>query len=507
MKLKKMLIIFLALLCVLSTLTACEKEAKLYNITKLSDLNKENVVVSQPSDYNLQGGIADYCPKAQLEYIDSMQLALSSLKSGKVDAFFVGRSYYDAAVEAGMTEGLTALDEPIYTFYLGLALNEKAPVENYVDRVNEALAEIQNDGVLLDMQKRWFEEGAEALPEFPVIENPEATLKLVTFGQSKPYSFYSGEKLVGFDVELACRVAAMLNCNVTIESAEYPAMLMGVSTGKYDMVSANMYITDDRAENVTFSNAFDSMEICAIVRIAEEGAGTESPWTTLVNSFKKTFINDNRWKLLLSGFETTLIITFFGFILANLLGAGYCALAMSKDSWKRNTAKVYSRIMQGTPLVVVLLILFFVIFGNTNVSGAFVAIIAFGLDSGVALGQLFYGGVSAVPKGQKEAALALGFTKFQTFKAIVLPQTIRTVVPGYFSTLIGLMKGTSIVGYVTVVDLTKAGNIIQSNTFEAFFPLISVALVYFLISTLLLSIAQSIQKDLEPKRVAEKEAE
>ncbi len=110
-------------------------------------------------------------------------------------------------------------------------------------------------------------------------------------------------------------------------------------------------------------------------------------------------------------------------------------------------------------------------------------------------------------RGQTEAALAIGFTKYQTFTGIVLPQAARAALSGYFSTLIGLMKGTSIVGYISVIDLTKSGDLIRSSTYDAFIPLLSVALIYFLITFVILSLLKYIRKKLAPKRVTAQEAQ
>lgn len=163
-------------------------------------------------------------------------------------------------------------------------------------------------------------------------------------------------------------------------------------------------------------------------------------------------------------------------------------MTLSGKKWLKILAEIYSRIMQGTPIIAILMILYYIIFGNSNISGTIVAIIGFGITSGAYLAQTFSGSISGIDKGQTEAALALGMTKRKAFMGIVMPQAIRRMLPGYFSQLISLIKGTSIVGYIAVVDLTKASDIIRSATFEAFFPILTSALIYFLISNLLLSV-------------------
>ena len=146
-------------------------------------------------------------------------------------------------------------------------------------------------------------------------------------------------------------------------------------------------------------------------------------------------------------------------------------------------------------------ILYYIIFGKSDISNILVAIMGFGLVFGAYMAQLFEGGIGGVDKGQWEAALATGLTKNQTFCGIILPQAVRTMLPGYFSNLISLMKGTAVVGYIAVNDLTKVGDIIRSNTYEAIVPLITIAVIYFAIACLLLSLMKMLRKKLAPKSI------
>ena len=201
---------------------------------------------------------------------------------------------------------------------------------------------------------------------------------------------------------------------------------------------------------------------------------------------------------MLHGLLVTLLITAAGFALANLLGAAFCALSMYRSKALRALSGAYSRLMQGLPIVVILMMLYYIVFGHSNISNVLVAILGFGLVFGAYMAQLFEGGIRAVDKGQREAALATGLTRFQTFCGIVLPQAIRTMLPGYFSNLISLMKGTAVVGYIAVNDLTKVGDIIRSNTYEAIVPLVTIALIYFAIACLLLSLMSLLRRRLTP---------
>ena len=157
--------------------------------------------------------------------------------------------------------------------------------------------------------------------------------------------------------------------------------------------------------------------------------------------------------------------------------------------------------------MVILMMLYYIVFGKSDISNVLVAILGFGLVFGAYMAQLFEGGIGGVDKGQWEAALATGLTRRQTFFGIVLPQAIRTMLPGYFSNLISLMKGTAVVGYIAINDLTKVGDIIRSNTYEAIVPLVTIAIIYFIIACLLLWLMSLIKRRLAPKYVSKAAAQ
>jgi len=167
-------------------------------------------------------------------------------------------------------------------------------------------------------------------------------------------------------------------------------------------------------------------------------------------------------------------------------------------------AGFYIGLFRGIPQVVMLMLMFYVVFSSSSLSGIAVSVITFSMIFGAYTSEMFRASIGSVPKGQTEAGIALGFSRVQTFMNIVLPQALRHVFPVYKGEFIALVKLTSIVGYIAVQDLTKAGDIIRSRTFDAFFPLIVISVVYFLLAwglsrLLELSIPTSIRQDLQSK--------
>ena len=195
------------------------------------------------------------------------------------------------------------------------------------------------------------------------------------------------------------------------------------------------------------------------------------------------FVKDDRWKYLTNGLAVTLKLTFFAVLLGLVIGF---LIAMVRSTYE-NTGKlkilnaicgVYLTVIRGTPVVVQLMIIYFVIFGAVRIDKSFVAILAFGINSGAYQAEIFRSGIQSIPKGQFEAGRSLGFSYGQTMTNIIMPQAIKNVIPTLANELIVLLKETSVAGYIALEDLTKGGDIIRSRTYSAFMPLVAVALIY-----------------------------
>ncbi|MCQ2184112.1 MAG: ABC transporter permease subunit, partial [Bacteroidales bacterium] len=217
-------------------------------------------------------------------------------------------------------------------------------------------------------------------------------------------------------------------------------------------------------------------------------------WDSIVHSFTINFIQDNRYTIILDGLESTLIITFFAVLLGTLIGGLICWMRMSRHSFPRAFARFYIDLMRGTPVLVLLMIMYYIVLAPAHASGVLVAIITFAMNTAAYMCEMLRTSIEGVDRGQTEAGLSLGFSKVQTFFLIVLPQAVRKVIPVYQGEVVSLLKSTSIVGYVAVIDMTKASDMIRSRTFDAFFPLISIALVYFLIAWLIGLLLSSLSK-------------
>jgi len=204
------------------------------------------------------------------------------------------------------------------------------------------------------------------------------------------------------------------------------------------------------------------------------------------DKFISTFIEDNRWKYLFNGLGVTLRITVVAALLGIFLGFLVAIIRSTHDKtgklkFSNFIAQIYLTVIRGTPTVVQLMIIYFVIFSSFNVSKVLAAVIAFGLNSGAYVAEIVRSGIMSVDKGQSEAGRSLGFNYFQTMIYIIMPQAFKNVLPALGNEFIVLLKETSVSGFIALNDLTKGGDIIRSITYEPFMPLLAVASVYLVI--------------------------
>lgn len=205
----------------------------------------------------------------------------------------------------------------------------------------------------------------------------------------------------------------------------------------------------------------------------------------LKSQFILNFITKGRWLSLLNGLGVTLVITFFAVILGFVLGFAVAIVRNIYDNTKKLRflnllCNIYLTVIRGTPVVVQLLIIYFVIFSSMKVDKSIAAILAFGINSGAYQAEIFRSGINSVPKGQMEAGRSLGFSYPQTMVTIIMPQAIKNILPTLANEFIVLMKETSVAGYIALEDLTKAGDVIRSRTYSAMMPFLAVALLYLI---------------------------
>jgi len=219
-----------------------------------------------------------------------------------------------------------------------------------------------------------------------------------------------------------------------------------------------------------------------------------------IDKYIETIIDSGYYKMLLEGLRDTLIITLGALAIGVVLGS---VIAIIKYFAEENRilkpfaklCDIYVTVVRGIPVTVLLLIFFFIIFASSD-DGLMVAIITFGINSGAYMAELIRSGINAVDRGQMEAGRSLGMSQLQTMRKVIFPQAIKNILPAIGNEMIALLKETSVAGYVMVVDLTRAGNLIRNNTMDAISPIVTVAVTYLVLVIFMTFLLSKVEKRL-----------
>lgn len=222
---------------------------------------------------------------------------------------------------------------------------------------------------------------------------------------------------------------------------------------------------------------------------------------SVYESFYNSVIFENRYEMILDGLENTIILSFGALLIGITIGflisiIRYTNNHTGKFKVLNFIGKTYVTIIRGTPSVLQLMIMYYVIFKTSSINSIIIGMFAFGINSGAYCSEILRSGFDSVDDGQLEAGLALGLTFSQTLKSIIIPQAIRVSLPSLGNEFVTLVKETAIAGYIGIMDLTKASDIIASRTYDYFFPLILIAIIYLIITELLSKLMKTLERKL-----------
>ena len=468
-------------------------------ITSYSQLNEPGTVIAVATDTPEAVLVSEEFPDAEIQSYTDIFPVYQEVSNGKVDAVIYARKQMELAAENGVS-GVRLLDDTFSENTVAVAFSRRSSIPDLRNRFNDFLQEIRADGTLDDMYDRWVKKGEETMPDIPAVKSSKTTLCVATTGTVEPYSYYIGTELAGFDIEMAKRFAAWMGTGLEFKVYDFMGIIPATQAGDADCIMSNLYYLPEREEALDWSEPVDKVEITAMVRDkAAAKGGLMSFLSSLVNSFRKTFIYQGRWRLFLSGIGITLFITIQSIVFGTILGFAAFMACRHGNRAANTVAEFCVWLVQGMPVVVLLMILYYIVFGSLKIPGTAVAIIGFTLIFGACVYEMLKSGTSAVGIGQTEAAYSLGYTDRKTFYKVVLPQALPLIIPTYKGNITALLKATAVVGYIAVQDLTKMADIVRSRTYEAFFPLIAVAVIYFILAGLLNAVVDRIEPKLNPR--------
>lgn len=440
--------------------------------------------------------LMQHIPGALPEYFNSFTDETAAVKAGKIDGFLVDEPI--ARDIMNNTPGVTYIRKVLRADGYAFAFPKDQTA--LCEEVNASIAELEAGGELRRIDARWFgtDAAAKVLPDIR-LDGKKGVIRLATNSGSPPFVYHKDGRLVGYDIEMTMRIAEKLGKRIEITDMDFGAIIPSLMSGRSDMSAGCITVTEERAKSVLFSTPYYRGGVVMVVA-GHPAAGTSGHWSRLRESFRRTFLVEDRYKLVLQGLGVTVEISVLSAVIGVLLGFGVCLCRRSPSPWKNVPARVFIRAVQGTPIVVLLMILYYLVFGDVDISGIVVAVVGFSINFAAYVSEMMRTGVEAVDRGQREAAAALGFNRLQVFTRIVFPQAARHVLPVFRGEFVSMVKMTSVVGYIAIQDLTKVSDIIRSRTYEAFFPLIATALIYFAVAYALTHLLTLAEAKVDPKR-------
>ena len=470
-------------------------------ITNLQQLDGKKIGIVTGTIYD--GIVKKALPNAKMSYFNGTGDLIAALESGKIDGF----PGDEPALKIMLRENnnLKLLEGYMDSFDYGAIFPKSENGEKLCTEFNEWLNEFADSGKLDELINKWTD-GSESEIEPPDFKSLPATNGVLTMASEcgyAPFDFISGDSPSGAEIDMAMQFCKDRGYGLKVIVMNFDGILPYVQTEKANFAMSAISVTEERKESVLFSAPY---YVCGLVMAVknEAAAASGSWWDSLVSSFKKTFIEEDRWTLFVSGILATLFITLLSILFGTLLGFVVFLACRNGNKIANFITKFFLWLIKGMPMVVLLMILFYIVFGSLSIGGALVSVIGFTLTFGSAVFGMMKMGVATVDRGQTEAAYALGHSNRHTFFTIVLPQALPHILPAYRDEVVSLIKATAVVGYIAVQDLTKVGDLIRSRTFEAFFPLIAITVFYFLLEALLGFLVGRIEIKFDPRRRSRK---
>ena len=421
--------------------------------------------------------------------------AVQALKQGKIDAVVIDAQPAQSFVAAN--SDLMILPEEFANEDYAIAIAKGN--SSLTSSINDALNTLKANGTLDAILNNYIGENIGQTPYTSPenVNRSNGTLVMATNAYFQPYEYYENGTIVGIDVDVATAICDTLGMTLKVEDMEFDSIITAVSSGKADVGIAGMTVTPERQKNIDFSDSYTTSQQVIVVRNNDAVSGG----TSLSEKFKTDFLTDNRYQFILTGLKNTLIIAACAALIGIVIGFLVAVVRSSHD--KTGNLKilnaictVYLTIIRGTPSMVQLLIIYYIIFGSMNISKLLVAILAFGINSGAYVAEIFRSGIMSIDNGQFEAARSLGLTYRQTMLSVILPQAFKNVLPALANEFIVLLKETSISGYIGLTDLTRGGDIIRSITYDAFLPLLGVAFIYLVLVVILSALVKKLERRL-----------
>ena len=472
--------------------------------TTLKDLEAPGTKFGTLTVQEWEEQIGKRYPEGELLHYNSMSNLYAALEAGEIDAAL---GFQDERKTLASTRPMLALiEEPFALVDFGFGTRKVDGGEALCGELNRYLAELRQSGKYDALRKKWEDPNrdGDVMGEY-TFSGEKGELRIATGGLWVPMTFYQGDTLTGEFVEIINGFCEWAGYTPSYEVVTFSAELAGLAAGTYDVCADTVTPSTEKLESICVTDTLMTDEY--YLYVLREPVEKVVPKATLFfsnmrDSIQRTLITEDRYKMLLSGLGVTIQLSVIAGVLGTLLAAGICFLRTRKNPFISAFARLYVRIFRSLPVVVLLLVLNYIVLRKSGLDAFWVCVITFTIEFSAYCAEIFRSGINAVPSGQARAASALGFGRIQTFRHVVWPQAMVHLLPAYSGQLIATVKMTAVAGYIAVIDLTKASDIIRSRTYEAFFPLLLTSVVYFALCGILVSLLRVLEKKINPEQRA-----
>ncbi len=490
----------LCFLGILLIFSGCRK-GSVETVSSYEQFNSPDCTVASWYSTITERIIRENFPLAQTVEMNGVPNLIVGLKANRWDTVLTSKVIYD---NFQGKEGLKTLETPFEKAYFSFLFSNDAKGKALREEMNAFIDHAEESGLYELLEEAWLVENPPGRKTGHGSEDPNAPeLTAAIEYQSPPFGYIGSDgECTGFDVDFLDCFCKEYGYRLNTVGMPFSMLIAGDGSGRFDIAGGGIQVEKEPDSSKVFSkNYFESPHLL-IINGEEEKIGV---FDRLKNNFYRTFVEDQRWEMFVNGIWTTLLIVLASVVIGSVSGFYLYRLNMKRIRVLNLLTRIAATVLNITPVVVLLMIFYYVVFSGVRISGVAVSIVVLSLLMMVSVFELMDTSVKTVDAGQREAAIALGCSPRQAFYKVVFPQALHHFLPVYKGEIVSIIKFSSIVGYIAVQDLTKVSDIVQARTYDAFSPLFAAAIFYALFAILAICFVNFLFQITDPRKKRRKE--
>ncbi|MDO4939879.1 MAG: transporter substrate-binding domain-containing protein [Lachnospiraceae bacterium] len=492
--------ILVPVLLLAAVLTACGK--KNIQINTLEDLKGKTISTKNGTVFAQEIKENEIIKDCEIIYGPTENDAFAMMLRGKSDGFAVDNLAAQSYLHKN--EGVKILGEHLSESAYGIAIRKGSPIK---DEINRALQELREDGKMDELSDKWLGDNDDIKKISDEIwepcDNPEGTIICLDNSDLDDICYRdSDENLLGLDIEMVLLIAKKMNYNVEFKETMFDDIIPNIATGAGDIGVSGISITGERKRLIDFSDPY--MDASTVIMVRDESVGTlgRGIGMSIKNSFRRIFVEEDRWKELLKGIVITFLLTVGSCILGGILGSAAFLIYYTGNKIVTKAVEITNRVLTLLPVTVILMFVFYIVFaGGNGITNIIAALVTLSLIFGMYFFAVVNGAVSAENDDQRIAARAMGFSKKETLTKVLIPQAIPDIIGNLEPIIIDHIKNSSLVGYITVMDFQAVLDGIGSRTNEFTAPILISVVFYLLFEELACFVIRKANQIYSKKRI------